>query len=56
MKKVEEDQYPSATMMDLIEQELTDEQMSQYARVLLEKIQADTYPSIDLIRRLTALC
>ena len=55
MKKVEQDQYPSATMMDMIEDQLTPDQVSEYARVLLDKVQGDTYPSIDLIRRLQAL-
>ena len=56
LKKVEEDQYPSTTMMDMIEDQLTPDEVSHYARVLLDKVQGDTYPSIDLIRRLTDLC
>ena len=56
IKKVEEDQYPSTTMMDMIESQLTPDEVSEYARVLLDKVQGDTYPSIDLIRRLRDLC
>jgi len=55
LKKVDQDQYPSSTMMDLIEEMLPPEQLSDYARVLLDKIQDDRFPSLDMVRRLSAL-
>lgn len=55
LRKVESDPYPSATMMDLIEEMADDDQRATYCRVLLEKVQADTFPSLDLIRRVSEL-
>ena len=56
LSKVEQDQYPSSTMMDLIEEMLTPAELASYAHVLLDKIQADNFPSLDMVRRLSALC
>ena len=56
LRKVEQDQYPSSTMMDLIEEMLTPAELASYAHVLLDKIQADNFPSLDMVRRLSALC
>lgn len=55
MDHIEEDNYPSTTMMDIIEQSMTPEQSSAYQQVLLEKIRGEHYPSLDMIRRLQAL-
>ena len=52
LEKVEQDTYPSVTMLDMIESLLQPEDVQQYADVLLDKIRADDYPSIDLLRRL----
>ena len=53
--QVEEDQYPSTTMMDTIEEMLTPDDVEQYAGVLLAKVADDTYPSIGMIRRIRDL-
>ncbi|NYD41973.1 hypothetical protein [Nocardioides panaciterrulae] len=55
LSKVENDPYPSATMMDLIEEMADDEQRAAYCRVLLDKVQGDTFPSLDLIRRVSEM-
>lgn len=55
LKKVQQDQYPSSTMMDLIEEMLTPDELSDYAHVLLDKIQGDQFPSLDMVRRLSDL-
>jgi hypothetical protein len=55
LEKVTEDPYPSSTMLDLIEELLTDEEMPAYVLLLQEKIRADRFPSISLIKRLVAL-
>jgi len=55
LTKVEEDRYPSATMMDLIEQLMGPDERSVYVRVLLDKIHQDRWPSIPMMRRVLAL-
>lgn len=52
LEKVRQDPYPSTTMMDLIEQELrSPEEKQAYATILINKIQGDTFPSLDLMVR-----
>jgi hypothetical protein len=53
--KVEDDQYPSITMLDIIEQLLTPDDIGRYAQVLMAKIQDETYPSYELINRVKQL-
>jgi hypothetical protein len=55
LDKVEEDQYPSSTMLDQIERLLTPDEVEAYAGVLLTKVDGDTYPSNSLIRRIMQL-
>ena len=52
---VEEDQYPSTTMLDTIEEMLTPDDVQKYAGVLLAKVADDTYPSLGMIRRIRDL-
>ena len=53
--KVRNDRFPSATMMDMVEAGVDEEQLREYADALLDKIEADQFPSIDLMKRLAAL-
>ena len=53
--KVDEDQFPSETMLDIIEQLVTPEDTPAYAAVLMSKISGDTYPSMSMIRRVLDL-
>jgi hypothetical protein len=55
LRKVDEDTYPSETMMDLIEQLVTPEDKPAYAKVLMSKIESETYPSNSMISRVLAL-
>lgn len=55
LKKIEADQYPSVTMLDMVEELATPEELGRYARVLMDKINADQFPSIPMIRRLVEL-
>jgi len=51
LEKVEQDRYPSSTMLDDIEQLLTPWRREDYAGVLLDKIRQDRYPSRSMIQR-----
>lgn len=55
LSKVKDDRFPSESMMDLLEQLLTPEELPAYAGVLMEKIAADTYPSASMMKRIVAL-
>jgi hypothetical protein len=55
LEKVDQDPYPSTTMMDMIEEMLTRDRMEAYARILMAKVSADNFPSLDLIARVKAL-
>ena len=55
LEMVASDQYPSATMMDMIEQLATQEERGEYARILMDNVRSSPYPSIPMLRRLTSL-
>jgi hypothetical protein len=55
LEKVDEDLYPSSTMLDMIEELITQADVSTYADVLMRKIDDDVYPSISIMRRVLAL-
>jgi hypothetical protein len=55
LDKVAKDPYPSSTMMDLIEELLTPEDVPVYAAVLMDKIRKDQFPSLDLMTRVRDL-
>ena len=55
LDKVQNDQYPSTTMLDLIESMLTPEEMPAYVVFLQDRIRSELYPSMPLLRRLSAL-
>jgi hypothetical protein len=52
LRKVRADTYPSATQMDLIETVIPRYMLDEYLRVLVDKVDDDRYPSIDLLRRI----
>lgn len=53
--KAAQDEYPSATMLDMIEDMLTPDEVPAYAEMLMEKIRDDRFPSIPLMKRVMAL-
>ena len=55
LTKVEQDTYPSSTMLDLIEELLTDQEIPAYVLLLQDKIRQDRFPSISLMKRLKDL-
>ena len=52
MERVRADHYPSTTQMSLIEQILPREGFLDYLDVLMDKLVEDTWPSIDMLRRI----
>lgn len=55
LSKVEEDPFPSITMMDIIEQLLTPDDVPRYAKVLLSKVVDEQFPSVTMLRRIQGL-
>ncbi|TDC52620.1 hypothetical protein E1212_08510 [Jiangella ureilytica] len=55
MRKVEADLYPSSTMLDQIESLLTEDDIADYAAILVAHIDEDFYPSIPMIQRVLRL-
>lgn len=55
LEKIDEDQYPSITMLDMIEEIVTPEEMPAYAEVLMSKVRDEQYPSMSMIRRVMTL-
>ena len=55
LDKVDGDNYPSSTMLDIIEQLITPETAPAYADVLMAKIDGENYPSMSLVRRVLQL-
>jgi len=49
------DSYPSTTMMDRIEQSMTERLRERYIDTLLEKVANDRFPSPDLMQRVARL-
>jgi hypothetical protein len=52
LQRIRQDQYPSATEMQLLESIIPQSMVSEYLDVLLEKVQADTWPSIPMMQRI----
>jgi hypothetical protein len=52
LDKVREDQYPSTTQLDFIEQSIPTAMIPDYVGILIEKIVGDNYPSLSLLDRL----
>ena len=50
--KVRDDQFPSTTMLDMIEYMIRPDQVEEYASVLMEKVSQESFPSLDHLRRL----
>ena len=52
LAKVRQDNYPSATEMDMLEEVIPPDLVRDYVNVLLEKTLMSRWPSISLLRRL----
>lgn len=55
LSKVEQDTYPSSTMLDTIESLLTPDDVERYSALLVAGIEDSQFPSISIIKRLQAL-
>ena len=55
LDKVRADQFPSVTMMNMIESGMDDDMRAEYVQALIEKVNNDPFPSLDMIRRIFAL-
>jgi len=55
LDKIDEDQYPSVTMLDMVEQIVTPDELPAYAEVLMSKVRGEQFPSMDMIRRVMTL-
>ena len=55
LDKVEDERYPSNSILDLIENQLRPDEVEIYVRVLLRKVRYDRYPSIPMLRRIAGL-
>ena len=55
LKKVDADPFPSITMMNLVEELLTPDDVPNYARVLLAKVADEQFPSTSMLARIRDL-
>ena len=55
LEKVSQERYPSTTMLDLIEELLTEEEYPAYVQFLQGRLRDDRFPSIPMLKRLTNL-
>ena len=55
LEKVSQERYPSTTMLDLIEELLTEEEYPAYVQFLQGRLRDDRFPSIPMLKRLTYL-
>ena len=51
MQKLQADQYPSSTMLDMIEELLTPDDVPAYVEELLGRVRSDQFPSIPVLNR-----
>jgi hypothetical protein len=55
LERVREDNYPSWTHMQILEQSLPRSLYGDYLNILLEKVARDTNPSISMLRRIAEI-
>ena len=55
LEHVRRDRFPSSTHMELIEGMISPSDLPDYIAVLLDKVKADSYPSLTMIRRIQHL-
>jgi hypothetical protein len=55
LKKIEDDTYPSITMMDMAEELLRPDDLERYTKILVSKITDEQYPSVSMLGRLQNL-
>lgn len=53
--RIEEDRFPSVTMLNMVESLLHPDEVPDYVQQLLDRVEADPYPSIDMLKRIQRL-
>jgi hypothetical protein len=52
LDKVQDDPYPSVTMLDMIESHLAADEVPAYVQQLLDRVREDRFPSMDMLKRI----
>jgi hypothetical protein len=55
LEKISDDPYPSITMMDMAEELITPDELTEYIGVLMEKITDERFPSVSMLGRIRDL-
>lgn len=55
LETIRRDNYPSATMMNIVQSHLSEDDLPDYLGMLMDKMDSDRFPSMDMIRRIVAL-
>jgi hypothetical protein len=55
LEQIASDRNPSVTMMNMVEELLTPDDVPAYVGVLMDKVKTDRYPSYSMLRRILAL-
>lgn len=55
LEKVSQERYPSTTMLNMIEELLTEEHYPDYVKFLQGRLRDDRFPSIPMLKRLRDL-
>lgn len=55
LDRVRTDHYPSALMLDLLEQDMTERERPALVDALVRKVEADRYPSPTLMQRISRI-
>jgi hypothetical protein len=55
LERIRQETYPSRTHMDILEQTLPPSLYRDYLNILLEKVLAETHPSIPMLRRISRI-
>ena len=55
LARIRQDQYPSTTQMNMLEQSLPPDMLDDYVNVLFEKVLTDPVPSIPMLKRIQRL-
>ena len=55
IRKVDAEPFPSLTMLDMIEELLTPDDVPAYAQMLMRKVEDEQFPSVSMLHRISQL-
>lgn len=55
LDNIRRDTHPSPTMMNIVESHMTEDRLPEYLGLLLDKIDGEQNPSLDMVRRILRL-